>query len=63
MGPGSAAAGALSGELATTLLPGQAGTVQEIFQAVTENFYAADRSQVAPLVLGGAAVPARPAPA
>ena len=24
-------------------LPGQAGTVQEIFQAVTENFYAADR--------------------
>ena len=23
-------------------LPGQAGTVQEIFQAVTENFYAAD---------------------
>ena len=25
-------------------LPGQAGTVQEIFQAVTENFYAADAS-------------------
>jgi predicted Rossmann-fold nucleotide-binding protein len=34
-------------------LPGQAGTVQEIFQAVTENFYAADSSQVAPLVLVG----------
>ena len=34
-------------------LPGQAGTVQEIFQAVTENFYAADRSQVAPMVLVG----------
>ena len=34
-------------------LPGQAGTVQEIFQAVTENFYAADRSQIAPLVLVG----------
>jgi predicted Rossmann-fold nucleotide-binding protein len=34
-------------------LPGQAGTVQEIFQAVTENFYAADASQVAPLVLVG----------
>jgi predicted Rossmann-fold nucleotide-binding protein len=34
-------------------LPGQAGTVQEIFQAVTENYYAADTSQVAPLVLVG----------
>jgi predicted Rossmann-fold nucleotide-binding protein len=34
-------------------LPGQAGTVQEIFQAVTENFYAADLSQIAPLVLVG----------
>jgi predicted Rossmann-fold nucleotide-binding protein len=34
-------------------LPGQAGTVQEIFQAVTENFYAADRSQIAPMVLLG----------
>ncbi len=34
-------------------LPGQAGTVQEIFQAVTENFYAADRTQIAPLVLVG----------
>ena len=34
-------------------LPGEAGTVQEIFQAVTENFYAADATQVAPLVLVG----------
>jgi predicted Rossmann-fold nucleotide-binding protein len=34
-------------------LPGQAGTVQEIFQAVTENFYAADPSQIAPMVLVG----------
>lgn len=34
-------------------LPGQAGTVQEIFQAVTENFYAADPTQVAPMVLVG----------
>ena len=34
-------------------LPGQAGTVQEIFQAVTENFYAADRTQIAPMVLVG----------
>jgi predicted Rossmann-fold nucleotide-binding protein len=34
-------------------LPGRAGTVQEIFQAVTENFYAADRSQIAPMVLLG----------
>src|SRR5215216_7777077 len=32
-------------------LPGRAGTVQEIFQAVTENFYAADTSLVAPLIL------------
>jgi predicted Rossmann-fold nucleotide-binding protein len=34
-------------------LPGQAGTVQEIFQAVTENFYAADPALVAPMVLVG----------
>ena len=34
-------------------LPGQAGTVQEIFQAVTEHFYAAPGVQVAPLVLVG----------
>ncbi len=34
-------------------LPGQAGTVQEIFQAVTENFYAADPASVAPMVLVG----------
>jgi predicted Rossmann-fold nucleotide-binding protein len=34
-------------------LPGQAGTVQEIFQAVTENFYAADPARIAPLVLVG----------
>ena len=34
-------------------LPGQAGTVQEIFQAVTENFYAADAAEIAPLVLVG----------
>lgn len=32
-------------------LPGAAGTVQEIFQAVTENYYAAVVSDVAPLVL------------
>jgi predicted Rossmann-fold nucleotide-binding protein len=32
-------------------LPGQAGTVQEIFQAVTENFYAADPGLIAPLIL------------
>jgi len=32
-------------------LPGQAGTVQEIFQAATENFYAADASLVVPLIL------------
>jgi predicted Rossmann-fold nucleotide-binding protein len=32
-------------------LPGHAGTVQEIFQAVTENFYAADASQIAPMIL------------
>jgi hypothetical protein len=35
------------------VLPGQACTVQEILQAVTENFYAADASLVAPLVLVG----------
>jgi predicted Rossmann-fold nucleotide-binding protein len=34
-------------------LPGQAGTFQGIFQAVTENFYAADASLVAPMVLVG----------
>jgi predicted Rossmann-fold nucleotide-binding protein len=34
-------------------LPGQAGTVQEIFQAVTENFYTADATLVAPLILVG----------
>jgi predicted Rossmann-fold nucleotide-binding protein len=34
-------------------LPGKAGTVQEIFQAVTENFYAADASLIAPLILVG----------
>jgi len=34
-------------------LPGQAGTVQEIFQAVTENFYAADPALVAPMILVG----------
>lgn len=32
-------------------LPGAAGTVQEIFQAVTENYYAATESAIAPLVL------------
>jgi predicted Rossmann-fold nucleotide-binding protein len=34
-------------------LPGKAGTVQEIFQAATENFYSADPSQVAPMILVG----------
>lgn len=34
-------------------LPGQAGTVQEIFQAVTENFYAVEPALVAPLILVG----------
>lgn len=34
-------------------LPGKAGTVQEIFQAVTENYYAADESLIAPMVLVG----------
>jgi predicted Rossmann-fold nucleotide-binding protein len=34
-------------------LPGAAGTVQEIFQAATESFYAADAAAVAPLVLVG----------
>ena len=33
-------------------LPGHAGTVQEIFQAVTENF-AADATQIAPMILIG----------
>ncbi|MCW2809672.1 MAG: hypothetical protein JWP61_130 [Friedmanniella sp.] len=35
-------------------LPGEVGTEQEIFQAATENFYATDESQVAPMVLVGA---------
>lgn len=34
-------------------LPGAAGTVQEIFQAATENYYAADGSLLAPMVLVG----------
>jgi len=34
-------------------LPGAAGTVQEIFQSATENYYAADATRVAPLVLVG----------
>ena len=33
-------------------LPGAAGTVQEVFQAVTENYYAADAALIAPMVLG-----------
>ncbi|MGD7708077.1 LOG family protein [Microlunatus sp. Y2014] len=32
-------------------LPGAAGTVQEVFQAVTENYYAADPADIAPMVL------------
>ncbi|OYO23086.1 Rossmann fold nucleotide-binding protein [Enemella dayhoffiae] len=35
------------------VLPGAAGTVQEIFQAATGNYYAADDDQVAPMVLVG----------
>ena len=34
-------------------LPGRAGTVQEIFQAATENFYAADATLIAALILVG----------
>lgn len=34
-------------------LPGAAGTVQELFQAVTGNYYAADESLATPLVLVG----------
>ena len=34
-------------------LPGAAGTVQELFQAVTGNYYAADPSSITPLVLVG----------
>ncbi|WP_176455848.1 LOG family protein [Enemella evansiae] len=34
-------------------LPGAAGTVQEIFQAATGNYYAADDTLVAPMVLVG----------
>lgn len=32
-------------------LPGAAGTVQEVFQAVTENYYAAHLDNIAPMVL------------
>lgn len=34
-------------------LPGAAGTVQEVFQAVTGNYYAEDEAEIAPLVLVG----------
>ena len=34
-------------------LPGAAGTVQELFQAVTGNYYASDPSAITPLVLVG----------
>ncbi len=34
-------------------LPGAAGTVQELFQAVTGNYYAADETAITPLVLVG----------
>ncbi|PIE21685.1 MAG: Rossmann fold nucleotide-binding protein [Arachnia propionica] len=34
-------------------LPGAAGTVQELFQAVTGNYYAADSAELVPLVLVG----------
>lgn len=34
-------------------LEGAAGTVQEIFQATTENYYAADDTDVAPMILVG----------
>jgi hypothetical protein len=34
-------------------LPGLAGTVQEVFQAATENFYPADDTLIAPMVLVG----------
>lgn len=34
-------------------LPGAAGTVQELFQAVTGNYYAEDPAKIAPLVLVG----------
>lgn len=34
-------------------LPGAAGTVQEVFQAATANYYAADSSQVGPMILVG----------
>jgi predicted Rossmann-fold nucleotide-binding protein len=34
-------------------LPGRAGTVQEIFQAVTENYYATDTTRIAPMILVG----------
>ncbi len=34
-------------------LPGEAGTVSEIFTAATENYYAADPAEIAPLVLLG----------
>lgn len=35
-------------------LPGAAGTVQEVFQATTANYYAADPTQVVPMVFVGA---------
>lgn len=35
------------------VLPGAAGTVQEIFQAATGNYYATDAASVAPMVLVG----------
>jgi predicted Rossmann-fold nucleotide-binding protein len=34
-------------------LPGAAGTVQEIFQAATRNYYTADHAEVGPMVLVG----------
>lgn len=36
-------------------LPGAAGTVQELFQAVTANYYATAPDQIAPLILAGRA--------
>jgi predicted Rossmann-fold nucleotide-binding protein len=44
-------------------LPGEAGTVQEIFQAVTENYYAAEPGQVAPMILVGVGYWTRELPA
>ncbi len=34
-------------------LPGAAGTVQEVFQAATRNYYAADQSMIAPMIFFG----------